>query len=123
MCFFGLHERDAIHIQAQRPIRCQYASGPSFTLSVDDQLGLSGLLEKAPADPDLAGMTPLGWYHSHTRSELFLSPADLQLYNEFFHERWQIAEWFCGRPTLLPTRAGCNSSGTGPANVKSGRPG
>jgi proteasome lid subunit RPN8/RPN11 len=103
--FFGAREADAIHIQAQRPIRCQYATGPSFTLSVDDQLGLSGLLEKAPADPDLAGMTPLGWYHSHTRSELFLSPSDLQLYSDFFHERWQIAMVL--RPAnLQATKAG-----------------
>jgi proteasome lid subunit RPN8/RPN11 len=103
--FFGVRERDAIHIQAHRPIRCRYATGPSFTLSVDDQLGLSGLLEGADDDPDLAGMRPLGWYHSHTRSELFLSPADLEIYNEFFHERWQIA--LVLRPAnLQATKAG-----------------
>ena len=103
--FFGVRERDTIHIQAHRPIRCRYATGPSFTLSVDDQLGLSGLLEEAGQDPDLAGMTPLGWYHSHTRSELFLSPADLEIYNEFFHERWQVA--LVLRPAnLQATKAG-----------------
>lgn len=101
---FGIREPAAIHIQAHRPIRCRYATGPSFTLSVDDQLGLSGLLENAPADPDLAGMMPLGWYHSHTRSELLLSAADLQLYSDFFPERWQIA--LVLRPAnLQPTKA------------------
>ena len=103
--FFGTREPEAVHIRAQRPIRCEYSTGPSFTLSVKDQLGLSGLLDQAQADPELTGMMPLGWYHSHTRSEIFLSPADLQLYNEFFHERWQVA--LVVRPAnLQPTRAG-----------------
>ena len=103
--FFGVREPGAIHIQAYRQIPCEYSTGPSFTLSVRDQLGLSGVLDQAHADPDLAGMTLLGWFHSHTRSELFLSPADLELYKEFFHERWQIA--LVLRPAnLQPTRAG-----------------
>ena len=103
--FFGVREPGTLHIRAHRQIPCQYSTGPSFTLSVKDQLGLSGLLDQAPADPDLAGMMPLGWYHSHTRSEVFLSPADLQLYSEFFPERWQIA--LVLKPTnLQPTRAG-----------------
>lgn len=103
--FFGTRTTDSLNIRAQRPITCQYASGPSFTLSVKDQLGLSGLLDQASTDPDLAGMSPLGWYHSHTRSEIFLSPADLQFYNDFFPDRWQIAMVL--RPAnLQPTRAG-----------------
>jgi proteasome lid subunit RPN8/RPN11 len=103
--FFGIREADTLHIRAHRPIRCEYATGPSFTLSIKDQLGLSGLLDQANADPDLAGMIPLGWYHSHTRSEIFLSPTDLQLYSEFFPERWQIAMVL--RPAnLQPTRGG-----------------
>jgi proteasome lid subunit RPN8/RPN11 len=103
--FFGTQKRDTLHIQAHRPIPCQYATGPSFTLSVRDQVALSGLLGRAQADPDLAGMVALGWYHSHTRSEIFLSALDLQLYNEFFPETWQIA--LVIRPTnLQATRAG-----------------
>ncbi len=103
--FFGVHEGGSIHIRAHRQIHCEYSTGPSFTLSVKDQLGLSGLLDQAPSDPELSGMKPLGWYHSHTRSELFLSPVDVQLYTDFFHERWQIAAVL--RPANLhPTRAG-----------------
>lgn len=102
---FGRRDGTSIHIQAHRQIRCEYSTGPSFTLSVKDQLGLSGLLDLAPSDPDLAGLTPLGWYHSHTRSEILLSPADLQLYSEFFPEKYQVA--LVIRPTnLQPTRAG-----------------
>jgi hypothetical protein len=32
-----------------------------------------------------------GWYHSHTRSEIFLSEADLDLHQRFFPELWQVA--------------------------------
>jgi hypothetical protein len=103
--WFGTRGSDTLQIQAHRPIRCQYSTGPSFTLSVNDQLGLSGLLEAAHSDPELDGMAPLGWYHSHTRSEIFLSPADLQLYNEFFPERWQIA-MVLKPANLQPTRGG-----------------
>jgi hypothetical protein len=103
--FFGRRQPGALEVRAYRPIKCQYATGPSFTLSVNDQLGLSGLLESASEDPELQGLEPLGWYHSHTRSEIFLSAPDLQLYNEFFPERWQIA--LVMRPAnLQPTRGG-----------------
>jgi proteasome lid subunit RPN8/RPN11 len=103
--FFGVRREELLEVRACRPIKCQYATGPSFTLSVNDQLGLSGLLENTPADPELHGLVPLGWYHSHTRSDIFLSPADLELYNEFFPERWQFA--LVLRPVnLQPTRGG-----------------
>jgi len=47
----------------------------------------------------------VGWYHSHTRSEIFLSEADLDLHKRFFPEPWQIAVVM--RPhTFQPTRVG-----------------
>ena len=33
----------------------------------------------------------MGWYHSHTRSEIFLSDADLEIHNRYFPEPWQVA--------------------------------
>lgn len=35
-------------------------------------------------------MVPVGWYHSHTRSDLRLSEEDLDLHREFFPKRWQV---------------------------------
>lgn len=103
--FFGARDANSIFIKAHRQVRCEYSTGPSFTLSINDQLGLSGLLDQAHNEPDLAGMSPLGWYHSHTRSEILLSPSDLRLYSEFFPERFQIA--LVMRPAnLQPTRGG-----------------
>ncbi len=46
-----------------------------------------------------------GWYHSHTRSHIFLSEADRAIQTEFFREPWQVA--LVLKPdTFLPTRAG-----------------
>jgi hypothetical protein len=36
-------------------------------------------------------MVPVGWYHSHTRSEVFLSPQDLAIQDRYFPGRRQIA--------------------------------
>ena len=47
----------------------------------------------------------LGWYHSHTRSEIFLSAEDLEIHNRFFPEPWQFA--LVLKPhTFQPMRAG-----------------
>ena len=34
---------------------------------------------------------PVGWYHSHTRSEVFFSDADIAIHKKFFPEPWQVA--------------------------------
>src|SRR5690242_15628173 len=65
---FGLNEQDGVTILAQRPLACEYAFGPSFTLSENDQRALENLLLTPAGDSDLSGMRPVGWYHSHTRS-------------------------------------------------------
>src|SRR5947208_460991 len=53
---------------------CEHAFGPSFTLSPHDEARLQGLLTAARARE----LAPVGWYHSHTRSEIFLSEPDLK---------------------------------------------
>ena len=68
---------------------CEHAYGPSFVLSPPDEARLTEVLS-AHANP-AAGSRPVGWYHSHTRSEIFLSEGDLQIHNRFFPEPWQVA--------------------------------
>jgi hypothetical protein len=47
----------------------------------------------------------VGWYHSHTRSEISLSVQDLEIHNRYFPEPWQVALEV--RPhALQPMRAG-----------------
>jgi proteasome lid subunit RPN8/RPN11 len=81
---FGRKDGDRITILSHRPLACEYALGPSFTLSPKDELAMEQLL----ASPSLLAV---GWYHSHTRSGILLSEKDMQIFNRFFPEPWQIA--------------------------------
>jgi proteasome lid subunit RPN8/RPN11 len=102
---FGTRGHDAVKILAHRALACEYASGPSFTLSDHDRRTLETLLASSRTDRDLSGMQPVGWYHTHTRSEILLSEKDLELYQRYFPELWQIA--LVLRPHRFdPVRAG-----------------
>src|SRR5579871_3418471 len=68
---FGIREPGCVRILAARPLQCDYANGPTFTLSERDHQRLQLLL--ASQEFHNQGWVPLGWYHSHTRSELLLS--------------------------------------------------
>ncbi len=101
----GKHSADRVQILCARPLLCEYASGPTFNLSIKDQARLTALLHDCGVGSQAQGSEPVGWYHSHTRSEILLSPRDLEIYNKFFPECWQIA--LVVRPhELEPTRAG-----------------
>jgi len=103
--FFGVTAGESLHILAYRPVSCQYLMGPSYKLSVEDKVRLSNVLALPDSDPKLAKLSALGWYHSHHRSEIFLSQEDLALYNEFFPGRQQVA--LVLRPAhMKATRAG-----------------
>ena len=57
---FGLRTPDSIEISAHRALVCEYALGPSFTLSDNDRRTLEDLLASVATDPNLAGMQPVG---------------------------------------------------------------
>ena len=81
---------------------CEHAFGPSFVLSPRDHTTLEDLLATAKKSPNLR---PVGWWHSHTRSEIFLSDADQEIHKRFFPESWQVA--LVLKPhTFQPMRAG-----------------
>ncbi|MGD0868901.1 MAG: Mov34/MPN/PAD-1 family protein [Bryobacteraceae bacterium] len=92
-----------VSILEYQALDCEHAMGPSFTLSPNDLTQLADLLAAAQQHPD--GMRPVGWYHSHTRSDIFLSDADQDLHKRFFPEPWQVA--LVLKPsTFEPTRGG-----------------
>ncbi|HPQ15465.1 MAG TPA: hypothetical protein PLP04_09555 [Bryobacteraceae bacterium] len=102
---FGTVERGVVRITAFRELECEHAFGPRFVLSERDKAAMRRLLELPRTEPSLAGLQPVGWYHSHTRSGIALSPRDLEIYNRYFPEVWQVA--LCVRPEAFgPTRAG-----------------
>ena len=101
---FGKRSGNAVRILASRPLACEHAAGPSFVLSEKDEAALRQLVESTASDADLAGMTAVGWYHSHTRSALSLTEEDLGIWDRHFPEPWQVA-LVLHPEKLKPTRA------------------
>jgi hypothetical protein len=98
----GRRDRKRVVITDSIALDCEHAFGPSFTLSRPDLARLDELLAAARKNP---ASTPVGWWHSHTRSEIFLTDADQEIHKRFFPESWQVA--LVLRPhTFQPTRAG-----------------
>jgi len=97
---FGVEREAGIRILTWRPIACEYALGPTLQLSERDRAALTRLLDTAEADSDLQGLKPVGWFLSHTRSDVLLSPSDLEVFNAFFPQPWQVTL------VLHPTQAG-----------------
>src|SRR5581483_5188562 len=87
---FGTRESDRVKALAYRALECEHALGPSFTLSENDRRAFEELLNAPAADSELAGMQPVGWYVSHNRSDLPLREKDVQLFDRYFPDRWQV---------------------------------
>lgn len=101
----GTRSDGQVRILAARPLECEHALGPTFTLSDNDHARFRALLEEGCRDLRAQGMEPLGWYHSHTRSEIFMSPQDVEIHNRYFPDPWHVA--LVVRPHLMqPVRAG-----------------
>ncbi|MGD0775866.1 MAG: hypothetical protein ABSC05_23875 [Candidatus Solibacter sp.] len=99
----GTFANGRLAITGYAALDCEHASGPSFVLSPPDEARLAQLLS-AHAN-GAARLGPVGWYHSHTRSEIFLSDADLDIHRRFFPESWQVA--LVMKPhTFQPARIG-----------------
>jgi len=97
----GRYENGRVTIVESTPMECEHAFGPSFVLSDRDHAKLS----EAIAAAKNSQLKPVGWWHSHTRTEIFLSEADQQIHNKFFPEPWQLA--LVLKPhTFQPMRAG-----------------
>jgi proteasome lid subunit RPN8/RPN11 len=85
---YGTREGRTVRILAMRPMQCEHARGPAFLLSDKDRAGLTEQLQAE--DPGLENLTPVGWFLSHTRSEIALSEADVEIYSSYFPAPWQI---------------------------------
>jgi proteasome lid subunit RPN8/RPN11 len=87
---YGARDGRTVRILAMRPIACEHARGPSFLLSDKDRIMLNEQLTADAEDPHLEGLISVGWFLSHTRSEITLSDSDLELYSIFFPAPWQV---------------------------------
>jgi proteasome lid subunit RPN8/RPN11 len=99
----GTFDGARLQVLAHSALECEHAFGPSFTISLNDEARLRSLLANAPRESP--GLQVVGWYHSHTRSGVFLSDADVEIHKIYFPEEWQVA--LVMRPhTFEPTRIG-----------------
>jgi proteasome lid subunit RPN8/RPN11 len=80
-------------------------SGPRFR-SPRDEERLKNVLAQVRNKSD--GLEPVGWYHSHTRSEIFLT-EDLDIHDRCFPDMWHVA--LVVRPPLRNLRELVSSSG------------
>ena len=88
---FGSHRDKLVRVVNWRSIQCEHSHGPALLLSGNDRQALKSLLESATDEPDLRGLQPVGWFVSHTRSEVALLASDQEVFQEFFPESWQVA--------------------------------
>ncbi len=92
---FGTRREDSIRVMTWRPIACEHTRGEGLQLSFNDRMNLAVQLEVARQNPDLKDLRPLGWFVSHLRGEVSMSPSDLEIYSGFFPETWQVTLVIC----------------------------
>ncbi len=85
----GKFENQRLTITQHLPLESEHAFGPTFTLSPKDQASLEELV--GAAGRTFSDLQPVGWYHSHTRSAIALSEADVEIHKRYFREAWQVA--------------------------------
>jgi hypothetical protein len=102
---YGTREGRTVRILAMREIACEHARGPTFHLSDNDRAALAAQLERDKEDMRLEGLLVVGWFLSHTRSDVTLQQSDLDTYSAFFAEPWQVTM------VVHPGRAGAMRAG------------
>ena len=100
---FGTHQDNSIRILTWRPIPCEHAEGPDLSLSSDDRRELVRLLLGAKQDTELQSLQPVGWFLSHMRGDISLGAPDIEIFDGYFGEPWQVAL------VLLPSAEGAPS--------------
>lgn len=102
---YGTREDRVVRVLAMREIACEHARGPTFHLSDNDRAALTAQLARDKEDMRLEGMLVVGWFLSHTRSDVTLQQSDLDTYSAFFPEPWQVTM------VVHPGRAGAMRAG------------
>ncbi|HWD00132.1 MAG TPA: hypothetical protein VG456_25410, partial [Candidatus Sulfopaludibacter sp.] len=102
---YGTREDRVVRILAMREIACEHARGPTFHLSDNDRAALTAQLARDKEDMRLEGLLVVGWFLSHTRSDVTLQQSDLDTYSAFFAEPWQVTM------VVHPGRAGAMRAG------------
>lgn len=83
---FGRRSNGSVTVEDFRPLACDHTLGPRFILSERDEQGLRNLLNAPATEPALRGLNVIGWYCSHTRSELLLFDREVVLHDTYFSD-------------------------------------
>ena len=103
---FGKRKEAQVRILAFRPLVLNQAVGSTHKLLDEDREALVALIATAQTNHELHGLEPVGWVRAHPTSDFNLSKRDLEVFDYFFNEPWQIGLML--RPTASsPTRARC----------------
>src|SRR5580692_6926052 len=102
---YGTRDGRTVRVLAMRPIACEHARGPGFLFSDKDRVALNEQLVRDKEDPQLQELISVGWFLSHTRSEIALTESDLEIYSIFFPAPWQVTL------VVRPGRAGSMRAG------------
>jgi hypothetical protein len=102
---YGTRDGRTVRVLAMRPIPCEHARGPGFVFSDKDRVALNEQLLRDMEDPHLEGLVSVGWFLSHTRSEITLNESDMEIYSIFFPAPWQVTM------VVRPGRAGSMRAG------------
>ena len=87
---YGVREGHTVRIMAIRPVSCEHASGPAFRLSERDRAALHEQIRQDQTDPRLEDLVCLGWYVSHTRTDVMLTESDQEIFASFFAQPCQV---------------------------------
>jgi proteasome lid subunit RPN8/RPN11 len=87
---YGTRNGRTVDILAMRPISSEHARGPAFLLSDADKEALEEQLREDREDRRLEGLICVGWFLSHTRSEIQLTESDMEIYSTYFGAPWQV---------------------------------
>lgn len=75
--------RPRVIVEDFEAVPSEYLTGPSYNLSENDLVGFEAAIARWKSDP--AGrLSVVGFYRSHTRDELYMDDADLELARRYF---------------------------------------
>jgi len=100
----GTRDENGVRVLAFRRLVPKRPLGRSGGLSDSDRDAVARLIAGPPAEGELYGLEPLGWFRAQPRRDLTLADWELDLLNEFFKEPRQLGMVL--RPAGVgPTRA------------------
>lgn len=79
-----------VHVQEFEVVPCEYASGPSYVLSANDQQRFKEAIARWEPSPNRE-LHAIGYFRSHTRDGFALDDKDIELFREYFRDPLDVA--------------------------------